>query len=241
MGIIPSRYASSRFPGKPLLDLGGKSMIQRVYEQASKAPELSKVIVATDDERIYQHVRNFGGKALLTSAAHQTGTDRCAEVIQTLGDTYHVAVNIQGDEPFIHPEQISLLCQVFSNSAADIATLAIKSTQLSEYENPNRIKVTFDKHGKALYFSRSPIPYCKEDKTSPFSFYRHIGIYAYRTEVLQQLSKLSEGTLEKLERLEQLRWMENGYSIHLRETTWETPNIDTPEDYDEICKTYFRD
>ncbi len=242
MGIIPSRYASSRFYGKPLVDIFGKTMIQRVYEQAKKANALNDVVVATDDERIFNTVKDFGGNVVYTSTNHQSGTDRCAEVLSKINENYDVVVNIQGDEPFIAPEQIDLLCSCFTNKQTEIATLIKKIKDSNELFNPNRIKVVCNKNLQALYFSRQAIPFQlnvnPENWLNNHTYYRHIGIYAYRSNVLKEITQLPLGNLEKSESLEQLRWLENGYSIYVKETSIETPNIDTPEDLEFILKTF---
>lgn len=233
VGIIPSRYASTRFPAKPLVDIAGKSMIQRVYEQASKAKLLSDVIVATDDERIFDHVRGFGGKVVMTSTEHQTGTDRCAEVLSKL-EGVDAVINIQGDEPFIEPEQIDQLAALFENPETEIATLIKRIDDVEDLFSNTVIKVVKAADGKAIYFSRTAIPYLKgvepKDWLLNTTFYKHIGIYAYRSEVLKKLSSLPQTQLEKAESLEQLRWLENGYSIQLAETEHESNSVDTPED-----------
>ncbi|MCC8410045.1 3-deoxy-manno-octulosonate cytidylyltransferase [Mucilaginibacter sp. UR6-1] len=233
LGIIPARYASSRFPGKPLVDIAGKSMIQRVYEQASKCIDLSAVIVATDDERIFDHVIAFGGQAIMTGADHQSGTDRCAEVALQHPE-YEVIINIQGDEPYIDPEQISKLAHCFDNAQTQIATLIkrIKTTQ--ELLNTNSPKVVINKLSEAIYFSRSPLPHLRGEQPENWlefhTYFKHIGIYGYRADVLQQITKLPLSSLETAEKLEQLRWIENGYRIKVAETELETHAIDTPED-----------
>ena len=237
LGIIPARYGSSRFPGKPLLDLKGKTMIQRVVEGASKAALLTDLIVATDDQRIADEVLRFGGKVMMTDSNHPTGTDRCAEVLRNLPESYDVVINIQGDEPLVDARQLDQLLQAFSNPDVQIATLASRKIEMEDILNPNRIKLVVDKHHNALYFSRSPIPNFANAKGEPLEIYpflRHIGLYAYRSEVLLQLSKLEETPLEKIESLEQLRWLYNGYSIRVVETEIETPNIDTPEDVEKV-------
>lgn len=237
LGIIPARYGSSRFPGKPLIDLKGKTMIQRVVEGASKAALLTDLIVATDDQRIVDEVVRFGGKVVMTDSNHPTGTDRCAEVLRNLPDSYDVVINIQGDEPLVDARQLDQLLQAFSNPDVQIATLASRKIEMEDILNPNRIKLVVDKHHNALYFSRSPIPNFANSKGEPLEIYpflRHIGLYAYRSEVLLQLSKLEETQLEKIESLEQLRWLYNGYSIRVVETEIETPNIDTQEDMEKV-------
>jgi 3-deoxy-manno-octulosonate cytidylyltransferase (CMP-KDO synthetase) len=233
VGIIPSRYASTRFPAKPLVDIAGKSMIQRVYEQTSKAELLSDVIVATDDERIFDHVKGFGGKVVMTSTEHQTGTDRCAEVLSNL-KSVDAVINIQGDEPFIEPEQIDQLAALFENYETQIATLVKRIDDAIDLFSNTVIKVVKAEDDKAIYFSRTAIPYLKGIDTNKWlqhgTFYKHIGIYAYRSEVLKKLSLLPQTQLEKAESLEQLRWLENGYSIQLAETEHESNSVDTPED-----------
>ncbi|NUM51899.1 MAG: 3-deoxy-manno-octulosonate cytidylyltransferase [Flavobacteriales bacterium] len=240
LGVIPSRYASSRFPGKPLVDIHGKSMIQRVYEQAIKAKWLHNVVVATDDERILNAVNSFGGKAVFTSSQHQSGTDRCAEVLSNINENYDAVVNIQGDEPFIAPEQIDLLCSAFENEKTEIATLIKKIENVTDLHNPNRIKVVINNKGDALYFSRQAIPFQlnipKEQWLNHYTYYKHIGIYAYRSQLLKSITQLPLSKLEKCESLEQLRWLENGYSICVKETMIESLNIDTPEDLALILK-----
>ncbi len=234
IGIIPARYASTRFPGKPLVDIAGKSMIQRVYEQATKSKVLSKVVVATDDARIYDHVKNFGGAVVMTDSAHQSGTDRCAEVIAKEDELWDVAINIQGDEPFIYPEQIDSVADCFTDDTIQIATLVKEIKNQHELLNVNMPKVIFNNRKQAIYFSRSPIPYNRnlpvEEWLKNYTYYKHIGIYAYRTAVLKQLTKLPISGLEKTEALEQLRWIENGYSINVEVTNYESTAVDTPED-----------
>lgn len=227
LGIIPSRYQSSRFPGKPLIDIMGKSMIQRVYEQASKSSLITDLVVATDDQRIYDHVKEFGGEVVMTSSDHQNGTERCGEVIEFYSDI-DVVINIQGDEPLIQPKQLDLVLELFTDDDAEveIGTLVKKLNDNQEVENPNRIKVVLDADKNALYFSRSVIPHNK----TGMQFYKHIGIYAWRLETLKELLQLDPTELEKAESLEQLRWLYHGYKIRVAETDIETPNIDTPED-----------
>jgi len=233
IGIIPARFASTRFPGKPLVDIAGKSMIQRVYEQALKAESLSKVVVATDDERIAEEVKKFGGDFVFTASTHQSGTDRCAEVIERLPG-FDIVINIQGDEPFIEPAQIDLLASCFNGEKVQLATL-IKSIESQEsIYNPNSPKVVIDVNGRAMYFSRSPIPFIRIGEPGVWAekhqFYKHIGIYGYRTEALKAITKLPPSSLEIAESLEQLRWIENGFYIQTKITDLETVAIDTPED-----------
>ncbi|MBL4594241.1 MAG: 3-deoxy-manno-octulosonate cytidylyltransferase [Flavobacteriales bacterium] len=238
LGVIPSRYASTRFPGKPLIDINGKTMIQRVYEQAKKASSLSEVIVATDDDRIFNAVKSFGGQVVMTSSSHVSGTERCAEVIEKMDKAFDVVINIQGDEPFINPEQINQLCSCFDDDKTDIATLIKKIETEEELFNPNRPKVAIDSTSFALMFSRNAIPEfpntAKENWLKEHTFYRHIGIYGYRSEVLTKISQLPVSPLEQKERLEQLRWLENNYAIKVAETTHEAIAIDTPEDLEKI-------
>lgn len=237
LGIIPARFASTRFPGKPLVDIAGKSMIQRVYEQAKKCINLTEVIVATDDTRIYDHVLSFGGAAIMTSADHQSGTDRCAEVALQ-HPQYNVIVNIQGDEPYIDPEQISKVASCFNNADTQLATLVKKIQNEQELFNVNSPKVIINKLSEAVYFSRSPLPHIRgqEQKNwlNNFTYFKHIGIYGYRADILQQVTKLPVSSLEKAESLEQLRWIENGYRIKVAETELETYAIDTPEDLNKL-------
>jgi 3-deoxy-manno-octulosonate cytidylyltransferase (CMP-KDO synthetase) len=233
LGIIPARYASTRFPGKPLVDIAGKSMIQRVYEQAKKCVHLSEVIVATDDTRIYDHVLKFGGEVIMTSPDHQSGTDRCAEVALQ-HPQYNVIINIQGDEPYIDPEQIGKLATCFNNADTQIATLIKKVQNEQELFNINSPKVVINKLSEAVYFSRSPLPHIRGQEQQKwlnyYTYFKHIGIYGYRADILQQITKLPVSSLEKAESLEQLRWIENGYHIKVAETELETYAIDTPED-----------
>jgi 3-deoxy-manno-octulosonate cytidylyltransferase (CMP-KDO synthetase) len=235
IGIIPARFASTRFPGKPLIDIGGKSMIQRVYEQTSKV--LSEVFVATDDFKIRTTVEEFGGKVIMTDPRHNSGTDRVAEaadIICSNGIECDVVINIQGDEPFIHESQIETLIDCFKDSNTQIATLIKKIKNKEELFNPNIPKVVKNINQEALYFSRSPIPYVrgaeKDDWVEEFDFYKHIGIYAYKKDILKEITKLPQSKLEIIESLEQLRWIENGYSIKTGITEIETVSIDTPED-----------
>lgn len=237
LGIIPARYGSSRFPGKPLIDLKGKTMIRRVVEGAAKSALLTDLVVATDDTRIVDEVSGFGGKVMLTDVKHPTGTDRCAEIVRTLSETYDVVINIQGDEPLVDARQLDQLLQAFTDPDVQIATLASRKIAMEDILNPNRIKVVVDKNHSALYFSRSPIPNFSNAKGEPLEIYpflRHIGLYAYRSDILLQLSELEETKLEQIESLEQLRWLYNGYVIRVVETEIETPNIDTPEDVDKV-------
>ena len=236
IAVIPARYASTRFPGKPLAILGGKTVIERVYEQVSKV--IDEVYVATDDERIRQTVEGFGGKAVMTSPDHKSGTDRIEEAVEIIGTDADVVVNVQGDEPFIHESQIRTVCECFNDEATQIATLGKPfgrtPSDIDAIENPNSPKITVSKNGYALYFSRSVIPFCRgkqrESWPESFPYLKHIGLYAYRREVLHEVTLLPQGELEKAESLEQLRWLENGYKIKVGTTDIETVGIDTPED-----------
>lgn len=237
-GIIPARFASTRFPGKPLIDIGGKSMIMRVYDQAKKSNSIKDVIVATDDTRIFDHVLQHGGKAVMTSSSHQSGTDRCGEVLSTLAVKPDVVFNIQGDEPFIHPEPLDLLAACFNESTTRIASLAKKITDTDVLMSPNVPKVILNHNSEAIYFSRAAIPHfrgkAEKEWTEAHTYFKHIGIYAYRSEILPQLAALKPSSLEIAESLEQLRWLENGYSIKMAITTQESVSIDVPEDLNKI-------
>lgn len=249
IGIIPARYGSSRFPGKPLAILGGKTVIQRVYEQVKQA--LNDVYVATDDNRIYDHVNSFGGRAVMTSEDHRSGTDRCYEAYKNIGEECDVIINIQGDEPFIRVSQINSIMECFNDRSTQIATLVkpfVTTDGLMALENVNSPKVVVDKQMNALYFSRSIIPYFRnKDKSEWLSnhvYYKHIGMYAYRAEVLKQITLLDESELEKAESLEQLRWLENGYKIKVGISDVETIGIDTPDDLmraEQYLKTFSND
>lgn len=239
--VIPARYASTRFPGKPLAMLGGKTVIQRVYEQAASV--LSEVYVATDDERILSAVEAFGGRAVMTRTDHKSGTDRIEEAVEKIekqgmdkegqGD---VIINIQGDEPFVQPSQIKTLMSLFDDPETQIGTLGKRFESMEAVQNPNSPKIVTDHRGFALYFSRSVIPFIRgievEDWLSHYPFLKHLGVYAYRREVLAEVTKLPQGVLEKAESLEQLRWLENGYRIRVGMTEVETVGIDTPADLD---------
>ena len=233
LGVIPARYASTRFPGKPLADIAGKSMIERVYRQVMKSTLLSRVLVATDHPAIFNHVKNFGGKVFMTSESHPSGTDRCYETLSSQEEKFDYVINIQGDEPFIAPEQIDLLSQLLDGKT-ELATLIKKIEREEELFNPNVVKVVKDDFNEAIYFSRSPIPHVRnmpqQEWLAHHSFFKHIGMYAYRHDILAKITKLEISSLEKTESLEQLRWIENGYSIKVAETTQETMGIDTPED-----------
>jgi 3-deoxy-manno-octulosonate cytidylyltransferase (CMP-KDO synthetase) len=233
VGIIPSRYASTRFPGKPLAMIKGKTMIRRVCEQAWKS-KLDAVVVATDDMRIADEVLSFGGQYVLTDPNHQSGTDRCNEALDILEDQYDAVVNIQGDEPFIDPKQINLLIDLISQEDTQIASLVRRIGDEDELFSPNVVKVVMDKGGNALYFSRSPIPFmrnvAREQWLEKGDYYQHIGIYAYKTDILHRVAEMKSSALERAESLEQLRWLENGLSIRLAVTEGLTVSIDTPND-----------
>lgn len=235
IGVIPARYASTRLPGKPLADIHGKTMIQWVYENARKA--LDRVIVATDDHRVFDAVEAFGGEVMMTAADHQSGTDRIGEVVRKLGNALSdrdVVVNIQGDEPYIQTQQIELLCALFADEEVQIGTLVKKIDNLELLFNPNIPKVVLDKGSHALLFSRSAIPFArgveKEEWLMHHTYFKHIGMYAYRVSTLLELVQLPLGKLEQVESLEQLRWMENGFRIKVAITELESLAVDTPED-----------
>ena len=242
IAIIPARYASTRFPGKPLAMLDGKTVIQRVYEQASAV--LEEAYVATDDERIYQAVEAFGGCAVMTRADHKSGTDRLEEAATKIGTDADVIINIQGDEPFIQKSQIETLKGLFENDETQIGTLGKPFENMEAVQNPNSPKIVCDRRGFALYFSRSVIPYVRGEEPANwlnhFPYLKHLGIYAYRRQVLHEVTQLPQSSLEKAESLEQLRWLENGYRIRVGITNVETVGIDTPEDLqraEEFLKT----
>lgn len=236
-GVIPARYASTRFPGKPLIQIAGKSMIQRVYEQSKKCSSLRDVIIATDDQRIYDHSISIGAKVVMTSEDHTSGTDRCAEVLNSIKDC-DVIINIQGDEPLIDPKQIELLCSCFDDNKTDIATLVKKIDSLEVLFNYNTPKVILDHNSFALYFSRECIPHIRnidrENWLNKHTFYQHIGIYGYKADVLKEITTLKTSSLEQAESLEQLRWIENGYKIKTACTEIESIAIDSPEDLDKV-------
>ncbi|EDM36864.1 3-deoxy-manno-octulosonate cytidylyltransferase [Pedobacter sp. BAL39] len=239
LGVIPARYASSRFPGKPLIDIDGKVMIQRVYEQAMKATAIDQVVVATDDDRIAAAVQQFGGSCILTGMQHQSGTDRCAEVASKLPG-FDVIINIQGDEPFIDPEQINLLVSCFDLETVQLATLIKEIHTEEELFNLNIPKVVVNKRMEAMYFSRQTIPFLRSSLQDAWlaqhQYYKHIGIYGYKASTLTELTKIPVSALEQAESLEQLRWIENGYTIQTKVTSIETIAIDTPEDLLKISK-----
>ncbi len=238
--VVPARWESSRFPGKPLALIGGKTMIQRVLEQCQKVPSATKIVAATDDERIFEAVERLGFEAVFTSKMHPSGTDRAAEAarfLKTKGEKFDLVVNVQGDEPFVRPEQIESLAQfLWAKNSRQIATLARRIDAEDDLFSANSVKVVFaEKSQKALYFSRSPIPFCRNFEKNDWlgrggPFFKHIGLYAFRTSSLQKVSRLEPSFLEKTESLEQLRWLENGLEIGVLETDGETIGIDAPED-----------
>lgn len=232
IGIIPARYASTRFPGKPLAVLGGKPVVQHVYEKV--AAVLEAAYVATDDERIYNTVTAFGGRAVMTRTDHKSGTDRIEEAIEKIGGDWDVVVNVQGDEPFVDKSQLETICRCFDDSSTQIATLGKRFTSMDAVENPNSPKIVVDNQGFAMYFSRSVIPFVRsknrEEWLRHYPFLKHLGIYAYRKEVLAEVTRLPQSSLELAESLEQLRWLQNGYKIKVGTTDIETVGIDTPED-----------
>ena len=243
LGVIPARFASTRFPGKPLADLLGKSMVQRVYLQCQKSKRLNHVVVATDHQKIYDHVKGFGGDVCMTSADHPSGTDRCMEALSQQKEMYDFVVNVQGDEPFIDPHQIDLLCQSLDETT-ELATLIQQINSLEQLLSPGEAKVVLNSKKEAMYFSRSPIPFVQKSDQSEWlskaTFYRHMGLYAYRSEILERITRLPMSPLEKAESLEQLRWIENGYRIKTVETDAEEGLcIDTPEDL-ERAKAYLQ-
>ena len=243
LGIIPARYGSTRFEGKPLALINGKMMIQRVYEQARKADKLAEVVVATDDERIFNAVVGFGGKAVMTSTNHKSGTDRCREVVDKIGAGFDAVINIQGDEPYINPLQINQIAELISDKDTPLASLCKPISDYDELVSHNAVKVVFDKDGKALYFSRYAIPFMRnveDDKIwlSKRTFYKHIGIYAYKTDVLKEVSALPQSGLELAESLEQLRWLENGYTVRMGVTEFESYSVDVPDDIVKIEKIF---
>jgi|TARA_B100000959_G_scaffold56130_1_gene58525 3-deoxy-manno-octulosonate cytidylyltransferase (CMP-KDO synthetase) len=237
LGVIPARYDSSRFPGKPLVDIAGKSMIQRVYEQSKKCKELLEVFVATDDDKIFAHVKEFGGNVKLTSD-HNSGTERCNELAQNLKEKFNIVINIQGDEPCINPEQISQVVNCFTDDHTNIATLAKQIKTTENLLNENIVKVVFGANNFAQDFNRLPIPEPKSFDSEKWflnnKFYKHIGIYAYRTEILQEICKLKQSEREIKEKLEQLRWLENGYKIKVGITEFESQSVDVPKDIEKL-------
>ncbi|UII32638.1 3-deoxy-manno-octulosonate cytidylyltransferase [Fulvivirga ulvae] len=241
LGIIPARYGSTRFPAKALANIGGKSMVRRVYEQASKSVSLSNVVIATDHEAIMEEVSGFGGKACMTSEAHQSGTDRCYEALTYLGKDYDYVINIQGDEPFINPAQIDLLASLLDGQT-QLGTLVKQIEDQEELFNPNVVKAIFNHNNEAIYFSRATLPYNRNVKIENWlqerKYFKHIGIYAYRSDILKQITNLPVSGLEQAEALEQLRWIENGYVIKVAETEYASVGVDTPEDLEKLKNFY---
>jgi 3-deoxy-manno-octulosonate cytidylyltransferase (CMP-KDO synthetase) len=238
IGIIPARYASTRFPGKPLALINGKSMLQRVYEQASKSC-LNEIIIATDDKRIEEHAQSFGAKTIQTKSEHPSGTDRCYEAYHLNNKKFDYVLNIQGDEPFLHPDQINSLAMGCDGNV-EIATQMIKCNSYNVLFDTGEVKIILNKDNEALYFSRNVIPFIKgkeeKDWHLHYNYFRHVGMYAYKTEILQKITKLLPSQLEKAESLEQLRWLENGFKIKCLETTYDSHCIDTPEDIEKVLK-----
>ena len=240
VGIIPARYASTRFPGKPLIQVLGKSMIQRVYEQAIQSDALDEVVIATDDQRIYQHAQSFGASVVMTQANHPSGTDRCREAVAQLAQSYQYIINIQGDEPFIDPSQIDTLAETLQDHRTQLATLVIPVHSHEVLFDPGEAKVVMNANQEALYFSRMVIPYLKGIPQTEWhlhhQYYRHVGMYAYRRDVLDKISQLPIAVLEQAESLEQLRWLAHGYSIKCAITHFDSHCIDTPEDVDKVLR-----
>lgn len=239
VGIIPARYASSRFPGKPLVEIRGKSMLQRVYEQASASRLLNEVVVATDDDRIAAHCAEIGARCVMTGAQHPSGTDRCNEAYRLLGKNYDYVVNIQGDEPFLNPEQIDALAAA-CDGQIEIATQMIRCTDPAVLFDAGEVKIALNSNNEALYFSRSVIPAVKgtpqDEWIANYRYFRHVGMYAYRVDILSKITRLPVSPLEKIESLEQLRWLENGYKIKCVETMYDSHCIDTPEDIEKVLR-----
>lgn len=240
VGIIPARYASTRFPGKPLISINGKSMISRVYNQASQSKLLSKVVVATDDEKIFKHVKDFGGEVVMTAEHHPSGTDRCWDALQQLEGNFKYVINIQGDEPFIEPEQIDELAAVLKDGTTELATQMIAVGNHEILFDKGEVKIVLNTNNEALYFSRMVIPFIKgvdeKEWHRHHTYYRHVGMYAYRKDVLEKITQLPVSSLEKAESLEQLRWVENGFRIKCVITKYESHCIDTPEDVEKVLK-----
>jgi len=239
LGIIPARFASTRFPGKPLAMIHGKSMLQRVYEQAKKANGLSEVIIATDDDRIVEHTKAFGAKTILTKPEHPSGTDRCFEAYTLNNKKFDYVLNIQGDEPLLDPEQINSLAKI-CDGKVEIATQMIKCNNQKDLFDTGEVKIVLNNNKEALYFSRNVIPFVKgkdeKDWHLNHNYYRHVGMYAYRIDILEKITALSPSSLEKAESLEQLRWLENGYKISCTETIYDSHCVDSPEDLEKVLK-----
>ena len=240
VGIIPARYSSTRFPGKALCDIKGKTMVQRVYEQAKCSAHLHKVVVATDDQRIIDNVLSFGGEVVMTASTHPSGTDRCWDALQQLKDQYQYVINIQGDEPFINPKQIDELAIVLEDATTELATQMIAVDSYEMLADEGEVKIVLNTKNEALYFSRAVIPYIKNIDQKEWhkhhSYYRHVGMYAYRRYILEKITKLPVSALEKAESLEQLRWLENGFKIKCVTTEFDSHCIDTPEDLQRMLK-----
>ena len=240
VGIIPARYSSTRFPGKALCDIKGKTMVQRVYEQAKRSAHLHKVVVATDDQRIVDNVLSFGGEVVMTASTHPSGTDRCWDALQQLKDQYQYVINIQGDEPFINPKQIDELAIVLEDATTELATQMIAVDSYEMLADEGEVKIVLNTKNEALYFSRAIIPYIKnidqKDWHKHHPYYRHVGMYAYRRDILEKITKLPVSALEKAESLEQLRWLENGFKIKCVATEFDSHCIDTPEDLERMLK-----
>lgn len=239
-GIIPARYGSTRFPGKSLLDIRGKSMIRRVFEEASKSTALATLVVATDDERIFNHVHDFGGRAVMTGKNHASGTDRCLEALHLLGGDHQYVINIQGDEPFINPDQIDELAAVLADGSVELATQMIPVHSHEELFDMGEVKIVLNDKMEALYFSRMVIPYIKGVEQELWhehhAYYRHVGMYAYRRDILEQITRLPVSSLEQAESLEQLRWLEHGYKVKCAVTRYESHCIDTPADVEKVMR-----
>lgn len=237
LGIIPARYSSTRFPGKPLVEIQGKSMIQRVYERSKASKSLAKVIVATDDERIFEHVIRFGGEAIMTSSDHLSGTDRCVEALGKLDEDFDAVINIQGDEPIINPAQLDLLSFCFNDDTCEIATLAVRIKTQDILFDASKIKLVLDDGNQALYFSRHPIPYQArpaDEWLANYKYLKHVGIYGFRSDILKEIGKIPPSELELAESLEQLRWLENGYNIQVKITEFDSISVDIPKDLDRV-------
>jgi 3-deoxy-manno-octulosonate cytidylyltransferase (CMP-KDO synthetase) len=239
IGIIPARYASTRFPGKPLVIIEGKTMLQRVVEQSKKAALLNELVVATDDARIEDHCKSLDVKCILTKAGHPSGTDRCNEAYKLSGTNAAYIINIQGDEPFLHPDQIDSLAKA-CDGKTELATQMIKCNNYELLVDTGEVKIVLNEHKEALYFSRSIIPFVKNEDPKNWhlkhTYYRHVGMYAYRADILEKISKLPVSSLEKAESLEQLRWLQNGFIIKCVETAYESHCVDTPEDIEKVLK-----
>jgi len=244
VAIIPARYGSTRFPGKALASVLGTTMVQRVYEQVKKSRLIHDVVVATDDERIAEHVRTFGGKVVMTSPDHPSGTDRCFEAVKQLPHPYQYIINVQGDEPFLEPEQIDELASVLQAGEVELATQMIPVATYDELFDRGEVKIVLNTRSEALYFSRMPIPFLKGVPEKEWHlhhrYYRHVGMYAYRRDVLEKITRLPVSELEKAESLEQLRWLENGFAIKCVVTRWESHCIDTPEDLEKVVAWHSR-